>query len=264
MNKKSCLPIREFARLTGIRKENLRFYDRIGLLSPEFRADNNYRYYTRRQLNTAYLITSLRNLGVSLNEIKTYASECTLSKMLTIFEEQSKRITAELDRLHSMQEMLDLYADMAKRALQYQDALLLESCAREPIFAIPELCEDMSEDDEVVFAYEYAQEHGVNSGCPLGAILHRPDFSKTDVLKVRRYYFKTKRKHNSFKPAGQYAIAYGQCALGKPETVCKRLLEFVAAQNLTMVGGIYEEYPLSELPVDKEHSYCVRLSVRVK
>lgn len=37
MNQKSTMPIREFARLTGIRPANLRFYDQIGLLSPELR-----------------------------------------------------------------------------------------------------------------------------------------------------------------------------------------------------------------------------------
>lgn len=46
---KSTMPIREFARLTGIRPANLRFYDQIGLLSPELRGENGYRYYSRRR-----------------------------------------------------------------------------------------------------------------------------------------------------------------------------------------------------------------------
>lgn len=49
MNQKSTMPIREFARLTGIRPANLRFYDQIGLLSPELRGENGYRYYSRRR-----------------------------------------------------------------------------------------------------------------------------------------------------------------------------------------------------------------------
>ena len=66
MNQKKKLSILEFSRLTGISRDNLRFYDRIGLLCPEQRGENNYRYYARHQLNSAYLIGSLRLLEVGL------------------------------------------------------------------------------------------------------------------------------------------------------------------------------------------------------
>ena len=67
MNQKKQLSILEFSRLTGISRDNLRFYDRIGLLCPEQRGENNYRYYARSQLNSAYLISSLRLLEVGLS-----------------------------------------------------------------------------------------------------------------------------------------------------------------------------------------------------
>lgn len=263
MNKKAYMPIREFAHLTGIRSANLRFYDQIGLLSPEFRADNNYRYYTRRQLNTAYLISSLRDLGVGLEEIKQYAGERTLDKMLELFAEQDKRITAELDRIHCLQEMVKIYTEMAQQAIKHHNEIFIEDCECEPIFITPESQDDLLADDEVILAYEYAEEHGISSGYPIGAILYQPDVSNIDKLKVLRYYFKTKRKHNSFKPAGRYAIAYGQCALGKSEAICKKLLEFISLQGFKMVGNIYEEYLLNELSLDDENSHCVRLAVRV-
>ena len=70
MNQKKKLSILEFSRLTGISRDNLRFYDRIGLLCPEQRGENNYRYYARSQLNSAYLISSLRLLEVGLEDIR--------------------------------------------------------------------------------------------------------------------------------------------------------------------------------------------------
>ena len=106
MNQKSTMPIREFARLTGIRPANLRFYDQIGLLSPELRGENGYRYYSRRQLSTAYLISDLRDLGVGLEEIKRYAGERSPQQMLALFGEQDKRIQAEMDRLRAMRELM--------------------------------------------------------------------------------------------------------------------------------------------------------------
>ena len=97
MNQKSTMPIREFARLTGIRPANLRFYDQIGLLSPELRGENGYRYYSRRQLSTAYLISDLRDLGVGLEEIKRYAGERE-EEMQTVRSQMQSRTNASRRR----------------------------------------------------------------------------------------------------------------------------------------------------------------------
>ena len=82
MNQKKQLSILEFSRLTGISRDNLRFYDRIGLLCPEQRGENNYRYYARSQLNSAYLISSLRLLEVGLEDIRRYSAGRTPERIL--------------------------------------------------------------------------------------------------------------------------------------------------------------------------------------
>ena len=88
MNQKKQLSILEFSRLTGISRDNLRFYDRIGLLCPEQRGENNYRYYARSQLNSAYLISSLRLLEVGLEDIRRYSAGRTPERMLAFFAQQ--------------------------------------------------------------------------------------------------------------------------------------------------------------------------------
>ena len=99
MNQKKQLSILEFSRLTGISRDNLRFYDRIGLLCPEQRGENNYRYYARSQLNSAYLISSLRLLEVGLEDIRRYSAGRTPERMLAFFAQQEERIQAEIARL---------------------------------------------------------------------------------------------------------------------------------------------------------------------
>ena len=98
MNQKKQLSILEFSRLTGISRDNLRFYDRIGLLCPEQRGENNYRYYARHQLNSAYLIGSLRLLEVGLEDIRHYSAGRTPERMLALFARQEERIQAEIAR----------------------------------------------------------------------------------------------------------------------------------------------------------------------
>ncbi|MEW9095288.1 MAG: MerR family transcriptional regulator [Clostridiaceae bacterium] len=88
MKDKSYMTIKEFSRLTGIKRENLRYYDKIGLFSPELRGENGYRYYTRNQLTTSYLIISLREIGVSIEEIKKYIDIRTPEQIFSLFSTQ--------------------------------------------------------------------------------------------------------------------------------------------------------------------------------
>ncbi|MEK4207855.1 MULTISPECIES: MerR family DNA-binding transcriptional regulator [Paenibacillus] len=50
----------EFAKLFGIKKDTLFYYDKIKLFQPAGISDNGYRYYTLQQLDTFWAIQSLR------------------------------------------------------------------------------------------------------------------------------------------------------------------------------------------------------------
>ena len=62
----------QFAKLNGINKRTLHYYDEIGLFSPEFKEENGYRYYTCLQTVQLELILTLRKMGLSIEEIIHY------------------------------------------------------------------------------------------------------------------------------------------------------------------------------------------------
>lgn len=176
MSQKKQLSILEFSRLTGISRDNLRFYDRIGLLKPELRGKNGYRYYTRRQLGSAYLIGSLRLLGVGLEDIRRYSAGRTPEEMLALFAEQEARIQVEIEKLQETSEIMKLYADMAQEALCHnEDEFLVEERKRERIFLCPSFPAARDEDEAEILAYEYAGSHGINLGYPMGVMVSRED-----------------------------------------------------------------------------------------
>lgn len=94
----------EFARLAGVNKKTLHYYDEIGLFKPAFVNEKGYRFYTLPQLDRLALIAVLKELGVPLKEIKTYL-ECgdagRLDRMLAQQEEEIDRRIRQLD--HSRQ-----------------------------------------------------------------------------------------------------------------------------------------------------------------
>lgn len=67
--------IGEFARLSGVSAKTLRYYDEIGLVRPRaVDSRTGYRYYEAEQLRTVGLVVGLRNLGMSLEEIRRLLS----------------------------------------------------------------------------------------------------------------------------------------------------------------------------------------------
>ncbi|WP_408009936.1 MerR family transcriptional regulator [Pseudalkalibacillus sp. A8] len=65
----------ELAKLTGVTVRTLRYYDQIGLLSPSCYSDSGYRLYDETDLSCLQQILSLKDLGLSLEEIKTILSD---------------------------------------------------------------------------------------------------------------------------------------------------------------------------------------------
>ena len=65
------LKIGDFSKLSQLTVKTLRFYEKEGLLLPEeVASDTGYRYYVSTQLLVAAHIKSLRQLGLSLDEVK--------------------------------------------------------------------------------------------------------------------------------------------------------------------------------------------------
>lgn len=66
--------VADFARLCGLPKDTILYYDRIGLLRPAKVGSNGYRYYSFDQLFTAHLIESLKLSHMTLDEIREFMS----------------------------------------------------------------------------------------------------------------------------------------------------------------------------------------------
>jgi len=89
------MKIKQVEELVGITSKNIRFYESQGLIIPE-RAENGYREYRQKNIDTLKKIKLLRKLGV--DEIKSVLSECTsleecLERHIDILEKERDNLT---------------------------------------------------------------------------------------------------------------------------------------------------------------------------
>ena len=92
------LKIGEFSKLSLTTVKALRFYEKEGLLMPASVDEwTGYRFYETAQLETAARIKSYRQLGLSIEEIKSIFSGEDARKILSAKAESLKRLKADTE-----------------------------------------------------------------------------------------------------------------------------------------------------------------------
>ena len=110
---KEYLSIGEFAKLSGLSVKALRYYDRIGVLKPEYvSSDTSYRYYTRRQITLSNLIMTALELDLPLAYVKKeFISDDGIN--YESFVSYAKKELKE--RIDDMKRNLDFVMDMEEQ-----------------------------------------------------------------------------------------------------------------------------------------------------
>lgn len=115
--------INELERLTGITRQNIRFYEKKKLLHPQRNPDNNYREYSEEDVTTLKTIKLLRKLDFSLEDIHSILSEeislhTLLEKHLGELQAQQQKLKSCIavcnDLLHMNPKTLDLDETLQK------------------------------------------------------------------------------------------------------------------------------------------------------
>ncbi len=99
--------IGEISKLYKISSDILRYYEREGLLVPEKRGGNGYRYYSNKQIWKLGTIRALRNLGVGLEEIKEYLKERNLKATNDLIEFQLDVVDKKIEDLLKIKRNLE-------------------------------------------------------------------------------------------------------------------------------------------------------------
>ncbi|MFA5839021.1 MAG: MerR family transcriptional regulator [Candidatus Margulisiibacteriota bacterium] len=116
--------IGEFSKITGITSKALRHYHEIGLLVPDKRDEvNNYRFYGEQQIEPALIISELKEVGFSLEEIgKVLANQAKEKSVLKLLDEQKQKIGQEIEinqsRIQKLEKLIKEREDIAMENME--------------------------------------------------------------------------------------------------------------------------------------------------
>lgn len=102
--------IGEFSKIVNMSVRTLRYYDEINILKPGV-VDNfsNYRYYTEENISEANLITILRSVDFSLEEILMYKNNLTedvIDNKIGSLESEIEDINLKIRKLNIIKEQI--------------------------------------------------------------------------------------------------------------------------------------------------------------
>lgn len=89
--------IGEFARLTGLSADTLRYYEKIGLLPAVQRNAGGQRQYTRHDLDWVAFILRLKHTGMPLHDIQRYGQ--LRAQGAASYQNRQQLLQAHHDRL---------------------------------------------------------------------------------------------------------------------------------------------------------------------
>ena len=97
----------EFCRRTGLTRDAVRFYERLGLLKPVIDGSNRYRCFADADVERIALVRTARQLGFSLRQIVPLSREFDAGTLdarrkLALMREQLAMLDAQAARLQAM------------------------------------------------------------------------------------------------------------------------------------------------------------------
>lgn len=109
----------DLAKQTGLTVRTLRFYDQIGLFSPSGKTESGHRLYDESDLSRLQQIISLKELGLSLEEVKSVLNDEQMSPVEIVnlqiarIKEQIKLQQMLLEQLHHVSKSMQGKAPLA-------------------------------------------------------------------------------------------------------------------------------------------------------
>lgn len=106
------MKISDLAKSTGISAHTLRYYEKLGLLTPTYRSANNYRMYAKDDVATASFIKRSKECGFSLSEtasllaIKNDKRQHVCAEAKQITQTKIVSLQQQIQNLQGMQQTL--------------------------------------------------------------------------------------------------------------------------------------------------------------
>lgn len=272
---KDKLSIGEFARLRNITTETLRHYDRIGLLKPiKVDPKTGYRYYSILQYEELGTIKELRQLGMSIDEIKKYFYNRNLDQSVNILKDKHCELKNRIKELQQLEESINEKIEHLKdisMVLDFESIVIKQIKEREIITF------DKYIKNEIDLSYACLElENSLKEIAPIlasnriGTIIKEKDIELNKFTDSVALFLFIKHKENIDEnyikkiPDGTYACMYYKGSIWDIEVNFKKLIEYINKEGYKVCGDALQIIQIDISVTDKREELLFEIQIPIK
>ena len=267
--KNTLFTIGQFAALHEINKKTLMWYDEIGLLKPACTKENGYRYYSYQQSAALETILMLRELNVSLDEIRQFMENRTMDNFDYLLQKKVIELKQTISHLKSIEKILINHRQDIEtlRSLDISAISLTEKKSRYLVAVDASGDLPFEQKIEQVIAeikkYQLRRLHDASYGAmhPVKH-LYQGRFSEYTAWHIEMPY-PVSKKGLHLQPAGTYLRAFCKGNWDRIPDRYKEILAYADEQGLSLCGYAYET-GINELVIDNIEDYITQIEIPVK
>jgi DNA-binding transcriptional MerR regulator len=265
MAEDGLLSISEFAKLTGIPRSKLIYYDDIGLFTPKARGQNNYRYYSMQQIITANFVNDLTAIGVPLKKMVELAKSRSPEAMRDLLQVEEKEYQRKIQEYQETLDLLKMVRNLIEAGLD-ADVTNITVKTLKPMRMHVGPDNEFQDSESFYPAWitflDKAQEKGHNLKFPVGGMFDTYErFTQNHRLPSRFYFMNQKGK--TIRPAGKFLVGYTHGFYGESGDLSGRLNTYAQEHGLTLGGPVYQAYLWDELSVVDPDNYLMQISIPI-
>lgn len=274
--KRDRLTISEMSKLRNISIDTLKHYDRIGLLKPAYvNPQNQYRYYSAAQYDIIGLIIELRQLGMSLKDIKKYIENRNLANSLQLMEEKGAELKIHIKELTELSDLIQKKIQMIKES---QDITMSQGLIAEKVF--PKryaftFFRNIKDDIEGACA-ALELEQTLNSKAPtiaaakLGAFIPREELTpQCQQETFVNFIFIPEDEIDSYEtvveiPDGKYICSRYFGTLWQRRQRLNQMLNYIKSNNLTPAGDGLQINIIDETVTEDVNEFVFEIQIPIE
>lgn len=255
----------EFAGIHEVNKRTLHYYDKIGLFAPYAKGGNHYRYYSSSQSMEFEYIRMLKELGMSIDEIKAYVKNPNAKDFIAIADKKTAEIDQMIVKLKQTKNLLQAKKAQVQLSENKENMEIeIVQCRQERFVTAPYSFQD----DDMPGAFSYMKSMwgieqcraGVGSYISLEKVQEN-NFSEYDGLFAPA--LNTKNKKVFVKPAGKYLCGYCKGTWDKLPEAYEKMLSYADTHNLQLTGYAYER-GLNDFAIELEQEYMTQIMIQIR
>ena len=265
LDENSMLTVHQFSEMTGVPDSTLRYYDRLGLLSPVVRGRNQYRYYLPHQVSAVNFITILTELGVPLAQVLDLKKNRTPEHVLEILMERERELDLELKKLQSTYALIHIF----QKNIMVGEHVNIDEINLSVIKEAPIIIGKKNDwEKEPSFHSHFAafcrfiSKERHNLHYPVGGLFDSFERFEQNEAKPD-YFFSVDPNGEDKMDAGKYVTGYAKGSFTKLVSISEKIKNYAKSENLHLSGKVYVTYLLDEVTQKDESEYLAQIQARV-